>query len=745
MKHAKHTRSSLIHLLTAALVLAFGTTCRALGDVDAAPPDTGAYWPVQIDTPDGTVEMYQPQPNSFQGDTLDARAVVSLTKPGAQPAMGVAWFTARVDTEHDTRMVTLSDIAVTKVALQDATPQDQQQFTAVIDAQLPALRLDYSMDQLMTTLGTAAQQNSQAQQIQTAPPKIIFSTTPASLILVNGPPKLLPVEAHRGARTSGIMQVANTPFVLLFDSSDHHYYLKAGPRWVSAADLAGPWQDVPTVDPALTVAAEELAAPQPTTQSASTSAAKTAELSPDQAQATIIVVTEPTELIVTQGPPQFTALPGSQLLYASNTESNLFLDQSTNQYYVLLSGRWYSAASLDGPWQYVPSDQLPASFATIPQDSPKADVLPFVAVTAQAKDAVLSAQIPQTASISRDAGKDLSVSYDGDPQFQSTGAQSVTYAVNTPQSVLCVNDVYYCCDQAVWYQSSAATGPWTVCTSVPDAIYTIPPSCPVYNVSYVHAYDSGPDYVRFGYLPGYTGSYVCGGTMVYGTGYTYPGWCGAAYFAPPCTWGFAAAYDRWSCAWGFGLGVFWHPDWFAYRWHQPWWRDHWHGRPRWDPSLRRWWGPRGFTHFRDIQVALHHPALLRAAARREVGWHNLYNRPFNLARNVAIARAQQLRQPRTLANERNDAFAGRDGRVYRRTDQGWDEHRAGAWQPTHAVPEARPDYRARSAPEHAAEYRGSEAGLDRDYGARQRGAERANTVHSFGGFSGGHEPGAGRR
>jgi hypothetical protein len=54
-----------------------------------------------------------------------------------------------------------------------------------------------------------------------------------------------------------------------------------------------------------------------------------------------------------------------------------------------------------------------------------------------------------------------------------------------------VNDRYYCCHQAVWYDSAAPTGPWTVCASVPPAIYTLPPSCPSYHVRYVYVYDYG--------------------------------------------------------------------------------------------------------------------------------------------------------------------------------------------------------------------------------------------------------------
>jgi hypothetical protein len=65
---------------------------------------------------------------------------------------------------------------------------------------------------------------------------------------------------------------------------------------------------------------------------------------------------------------------------------------------------------------------------------------------------VLDAGIPQTANIRRDAGADLTVAYDGKPQFQDVPeSPGVSYALNTPEEVLCVNGQYYCCHQAVWY------------------------------------------------------------------------------------------------------------------------------------------------------------------------------------------------------------------------------------------------------------------------------------------------------
>jgi hypothetical protein len=552
------------------------------------------YWPVALEAMEGRIEVYQPQPEAMQGDSLTARAAISLTRTATSaPQFGVAWFTARFVADRDTRTITLHQVTVKDVRLTGSTPAQQQDFARTIASELSAMEVTFPLDQLMTSLDTAKQEQIEATQIQTAPPHILLSTSPATLISVHGAPQLQPVEGR-----PGISRVLNTPFILLFADANRSYYLKAGPRWVSAPELAGPWQDTTSVPQAIAAAGTDLATPatQPSTSAGSPtasapSASTAVDLAPAAAEAKIIVVTDPTELIVTNGNPQFTPVPGGaggELLYASNTESDLFFDQADRQYYVLLSGRWYAAASFQGPWKYIPSDHLPSAFAQIPADSPRADALSFVAGTTEAHEAVLDAGIPQTANIRRDAGVDLTVAYDGAPQFKDVPeSPGVAYALNTPEEVLRVNGRYYCCHQAVWYESAAPTGPWTVCVSVPQEIYTLPPSCPDYNASYVHVYDYHPDYVTCGYLPGYTGTYVCGPTIVYGTGYDYPGWFGNAYFPPPCTWGFAAYYDPFACAWGFDAGLYWvGSGWFVHPWHERWWHDH----PGEYWGSHRWWG-----------------------------------------------------------------------------------------------------------------------------------------------------------
>ncbi len=103
------------------------------------------------------------------------------------------------------------------------------------------------------------------------------------------------------------------------------------------------------------------------------------------------------------------------------------MDITTQQLYVLLSGRWYTAATQAGPWSFIASNALPSDFTNIPSNSPKAAVLASVSGTAAANNAVLDASVPQTAAVKRDA-KAPDVKYDGDPKFQDVQGTSMQYA-----------------------------------------------------------------------------------------------------------------------------------------------------------------------------------------------------------------------------------------------------------------------------------------------------------------------------
>ncbi|HEY2586572.1 MAG TPA: hypothetical protein VGI81_12480, partial [Tepidisphaeraceae bacterium] len=167
----------------------------------------------------------------------------------------------------------------------------------------------------------------------------------------------------------------------------------------------------------------------------------------------------------------------------------------------------------------------------------------------QSKDAVLLAQIPHEATINiKEANVD--VTYKGEPQFVSIQGTPMTYATNTHDQVIYAAGQYYCCYQGVWFVSPLANGPWAVCTVVPAVIYTIPPSSPVYNCTYVQVYSSTPDTVVVGYTEGYSGAYVAAtGVLMFGAGMIVGasmanswGYCGAAFYSYGCAAHYSYAY-----------------------------------------------------------------------------------------------------------------------------------------------------------------------------------------------------------
>jgi hypothetical protein len=129
------------------------------------------------------------------------------------------------------------------------------------------------------------------------------------------------------------------------------------------------------------------------------------------------------------------------------------------------------------------------------------------------------------------AATEAKVAYSGEPQFKPIEGTSLAYAVNTQDKVIEVGNQYYLCLQGVWFYSANPQGPWTTATSVPPAIYAIPPSSPVYNVTYVNQTVVNGS-VESSYTAGYMGAFVMGAAVAAivagGTGYYYPPYVGVA-------------------------------------------------------------------------------------------------------------------------------------------------------------------------------------------------------------------------
>src|SRR5881275_2712007 len=79
---------------------------------------------------------------------------------------------------------------------------------------------------------------------------------------------------------------------------------------------------------------------------------------------------------------------------------------------------------------------LPADFAKIPADGPKANVRVSIPGTPEAHEAAIANSIPQTATVKISEAK-LTVTYDGAPKFVPLpGTKGLTYAANCALPVI---------------------------------------------------------------------------------------------------------------------------------------------------------------------------------------------------------------------------------------------------------------------------------------------------------------------
>jgi len=701
-------------------------------------------WPREIPVSGGatgTIVLYQPQAEELTGNALTARGAIALRLAGrSDPIFGAMWMSATIDVDRDSGMVWVSDVRVTRVRWPDATEEQQRRFTQLVEMDFPKSGFRFTLARLQASLASADAERSHTDGLKSDAPKIVFTEQLAVLLLYDGEPHLQPIP------NAPLALVVNTPFGVVKDTVTGTFWLGAGPgSWYSATDPKGPWTAGGTPPDAIRkLAGDTITVARVDTLFAPST--DTAATKPDTAAApprtdtlfapppTIVTATEPTELVATQGPPKWTTTAGGKLLYVENTETPWIRETEGKDNYLLISGRWFRSQSLLGPWSFARADSLPASFQEIPPDSPIGGVQNSVALTVEAQDAVLDLQIPQTTAVVR-SQTTFTAKYDGEPKFVAIPGTLVAYATNTPSSVLHVGGAYYACDNAVWFKATSPQGPWIVADSIPrDEIAKIPPSVPVYPVTFVHVYGSTPEVVYVGYTPGYVGAYPYYGVPVYGTGYTYPPYVGTVYYPYPVTYGVSASYNPYT---GYGMGTTFGTAFFAfgvgvaisnsYRYYPA---GGYRGCFNCTVNVNRGNVNRGRQNVNIGNTAgggaRQRPANRPSASQRPAN-SNLYNRPETRARNADQATRQrassQMGANRT-ARGSNNVFADRNGNVHRRTSGGgWESRQGNNWS------------RDRGGSSY-----GSQGG-NREYQARQRSSTRS----SGGSRGGGGRGGGGRR
>jgi len=587
-------------------------------------PPSERSWPRTFTSNSDRFLMYQPQVDKWDGNRIDLYAAVEFkAEKGGSSKYGVVWFQARTEVDKVNRLVTLDQAHITKVKFPIAADKEAE-LAELLGKKLPGTTRTISLDRLQSALETD-DAPIKGVEVHNDPPKLIFPPKPSLLVLIDGMPQLRDIEGTK------LQRVINTRAIVLFENDKKNYYLRVQDWWLQSKDLEGPWIYAKKLPDDMKKAEEYVVSHTPAQTLEGEQKPSLKEAGKEAEIPVVYVAFGPTELIETKGEPQFKPISGTGLEYVENTNGNLF--RLAGQYYVLVSGRWFKAVSLDGPWTSVGAD-LPSDFAKIPENSPKASVLASVPGTPQAKEGLIANSIPQTATITRSEAK-LTVQYDGEATFVPIEGTSMTYAKNTSAAVIKVSDHnYYCVEAGVWFKGPTPQGPWRVADAVPVEIYDIPPSSPLYYVTYVKVYDSTPGVVYVGYTPGYYGTVVSASTktVVYGTGWYYPPYVSSTvWYGWPYTYGVGAGftYDT-DTGWSFGFGY----GYAYYPWYYPWWGPMGYYGCCWYPYYG--WGAWGGAAIANVYGVWGNTAYSRTGA----AWANPYTGNYGAATRGAYYNTQ---------------------------------------------------------------------------------------------------------
>jgi hypothetical protein len=668
------------------------STAAARPAASATPPagtnaDTG--WPRGLGLKSGSVTWYQPQVESWTGQKeIVAWSAVSYQPVGAkEPAMGTIKIEGPTKVALDDRVVSM-DLKITEYRFPSLGPDQVKALVADVQA-MPANSRILDLDRLIAYVNTSPLKVKEATGIKADPPKLFWSVAPAILINLDGAVIWSPV------KDVDLRYAVNTNWDLFEHTPSAKLYLRYNNSWLESTAVEGPWK--PLADK-LPESFKKL--PADDNWKDVKDAVPGKKLSA-KAMPKVFVATEPAELIVLDSAASYLKVEGTKsLLWVNNTESDLFRMGISGDFYFLVAGRWFRAASLDGPWTFA-TPSLPDDFKLIPVEHPRSRVLASVPGTPQATEAVLLASIPRTARINKKEVKAPEVAYQGEPQFKPIeGSKGVQQAVNTDKDVIKFGDLYYMCFQGIWFMSRAATGPWEVASSVPQEIYTIPASSPVHHVTYVTVEDDDDEWVTVAYVAAYTGVMIGWGCAVWGSGWYYPPYYGGFYYPYMHTYGMGAWYNPYTGGFGragavygpyggVGMAASYNPRTGTYA----------RGAAAYGPygsrSAGQAYNPRTGTYAQTRQGSNVYGNWGSSYVQRGDNWAQTahadnYRRGTSTSaiRNDngagAITRTGPGGERTTVGRTQGgDVYAGRDGNVYRRNEGGgWEQNNgSGGWSP----------------------------------------------------------------
>ncbi|HKR60288.1 MAG TPA: hypothetical protein VJS64_11190 [Pyrinomonadaceae bacterium] len=726
-------------------------------------------WPRGYSLPsEAQIVIYQPQVATWENQRhIVALAALSYVAKGEQkPAMGTIKIEADTQVSLEQRLVKFSTLKITEANFQTLSKEQTAEITAELAKTIPADDRLIALDRVLAQVDKSLIIPKNVDGLKSDPPKIFLSRTPAILLSFDGDPIWSPIKENE------LKFAVNTNWDVFQHEPTGIYYLRNDTSWLMATDLKGPW----TQPNKLPDSFNKLPADDNWKEVKANLPGKHVANAP-----TVYVSTDPAELILVEGKPKFTPVPGTSLLWVSNTESDLFAMSEDGPLFYLVAGRWFRAPNWNGNWTFA-TPNLPEEFKRISLEHPRSRVLASVPGTQQAAEAVLLASVPQIARVNKKELKGPDVIYQGEPQYQAIDGTGLQRAVNTDKDIIKAGDTYYMCFQGIWFMSNTANGPWHIASNVPDEIYQIPASSPAHNVTYVTVEqddDDSDDWVTYAAVAGYTGLMIGWGCPVWGTGWYYPPYYyGGIYYPYWRTYGYGSWYNPYTGVYGtagriygpyggVGYGARYNANTGTYA------RGAFAYGPYGARGAAQAYNPRTGNYAQTRQGSGVYGSWGSTQVKRGDDWASTKRFTNNSGQTTRVTRGEEggminRRGEGFIGKQGDNVYAGRDGNAYRRDGSGnWSKWENGGWNQVQGPDSVNPlrdsmmneqgrqsERRERNSAAQRDAARGDRASqsasrpsqmdrstfnnLNRDMGARREGAQRTRDSRTYSNRGGGN-------
>ncbi|MBL8991438.1 MAG: hypothetical protein JNJ48_07655, partial [Phycisphaerae bacterium] len=270
----------------------------------SVPADPG--WPRTFAKGDTVVVMHQPQVDAWEDYArIRFRCALAVTPAkGAPVRWGVLEVAARTLVDAQERQVLLTEPEA-EVRFPGVPEADETALRAIVREVVPRKSsLEVSLDRVLAYRVGA--QAARPVPVNTAPPTIFHSEREAILVSFAGPVRLKPIPG------TSLMFAVNTNWDVIFDPAASRYFLLHGQSWLTTQDvLRGHWSATDRLP------ADMARLPDDANWADARAAvpARVLGRAPE-----VFVSTRPAELIVTEGPPEYSPIEGAGLMYVANCD-----------------------------------------------------------------------------------------------------------------------------------------------------------------------------------------------------------------------------------------------------------------------------------------------------------------------------------------------------------------------------------------------------------------------------------------